>query len=265
MLDKLHKNRLSKSRPDKSSIYTNVYMSYTRTDYDKLYDDVVVMIPTLNEAGAIGKTIKDVQDHVPGCRIVVVDSYSGDGTGDIATKTGATVVLAPRGGKGLAVRSALPGILSQDPCSKPFAKLVMIDGDFTYPALYIQGAVRFLDTGSDVVMGYRSKREPGAMSRINVIGNWGLSVIAGMVSRMMVKDVCTGLWGFRVDALKRFQLTGDKFTLEADLFTQAVRTKCKIKQMPIGYRARLEHSVTHLGVRDGLDIAAFLVKERFRS
>jgi len=71
------------------------------------------------------------------------------------------------------------------------------------------------------------------------------------------------MWGFRRDALKKFKLTSPKFTLEADFFVNAVKTKCNITQIPISYRARVDGSLPKLKVSDGFDIGWFLIKKRF--
>jgi len=53
--------------------------------------DVTVVIPTLNEAGAIGRVIGELKG-LGYDDILVVDGYSSDGTRDIATRSGARVV-----------------------------------------------------------------------------------------------------------------------------------------------------------------------------
>ncbi len=221
--------------------------------------DVVVLIPTLNEVETIGQTIKDVLGCVPGCKVLVLDSYSKDGTAGRASRAGATVVYAPTGGKGVAVRSVLGDIMAE----YPRCQYVMLDGDATYPARYIPDILEELNNGADVVMGYRSVREQGAMSKINIIGNFGLSLLASILYKRRVRDVCTGLWGFGRGVLERFTITSGRFTLEADLFVNAERTKCKIKQIPIEYKVRPLGGSSKLGTVDGLKIGWFLVRSRF--
>jgi len=222
------------------------------------YGSTLVMIPTLNEEEAIGDTIDDVNAHVDSCQIVVVDGYSDDRTKDIALDKGALVIDAPRG-KGLAVRTVLPVILGQF----AFRWLVMLDGDFTYPAKYIPLLVRSMEHGADVVMGYRRYLEKGSMTTVNRIGNCGLSILASLLYWTPVNDLCTGLWGIHKPALRMMSLTSDRFTLEADLFVNTVRNGFVLDQIPIEYRARQQGSNTKLMVKDGLEIGWFLVKGRF--
>lgn len=221
-------------------------------------DNLVVMIPTLNEAPTIKETIDDVREFVPQARVLVIDSESPDGTATIASKTGADVIVAPVGGKGLAVRTVLPEIL----VSYPSRYYVMMDGDFTYPAKHIPALVEELKKGADVVIGYRRYPEKGALSRTNRVGNWGLSIIASILFGMRVRDLCSGMWGFRREALSKFVITSDRFTLEADLFINARRLGCGIAQVPIRYRARTGTNRSKLRPSDGVEIAKFLLRSR---
>lgn len=223
------------------------------------HKDIVVLIPTLNESKAIGQTIDDVFKYVPRCRIAVLDSYSFNDTVGIAKSKGAVVIKAPKGGKGIAVRSVLPQIITS--CRGDY--YVMVDGDFTYPAKHLPEIIKNLDNGVDVVIGYRHKRAKGSMSRINTIGNCGLSILASILYGVHVKDVCSGMWGFRRNVLSRYNITSDGFTLEADLFVNTIRNRCKLTQIPIEYRARLDGSVAKLGIKDGFKIAWFLIRGRF--
>ncbi len=224
-----------------------------------IHSDTVVLIPTLNEAAVIGQTVEDILKWVPGCQPLIIDSYSTDGTAGIARKAGATVVYAPIGGKGVAVRTVLPEIMAEYPCKQ----LVMLDGDATYPAKHIPEVLLELGNGADVVLGYRAVRERDSMTQANIIGNYGLSLLASVLYGQRVRDVCTGLWGFRREALESFTLTSNRFTLEADLFVNAMRNRCRIKQIPIEYKARPEGSTSKLSIKDGLEIGWFLVRSRF--
>ncbi len=78
-----------------------------------------------------------------------------------------------------------------------------------------------------------------------------------------MRDVCSGMWGFRKESLEKFNLVSNGFTLEADLFVNSIANKCVIFQTPIHYRKRSGGS-PKLKIWDGFKIAWFLVKERFK-
>ena len=60
-----------------------------------------VIIPTYNEAPAIGRLVADLQRHAPPgtAEIIVVDAHSPDGTAAAARQAGARVLLAPQPGR----------------------------------------------------------------------------------------------------------------------------------------------------------------------
>lgn len=218
--------------------------------------EVTVILPAFNEERSIGATIEEIRALPLKTRIFVIDNLSEDNTAEIAYQKKAYVFYELTKGKGYAVRRGFGFART------PF--VVMLNSDCTYPAKYIVEAYNILKGGNaDIVMGYRKYKEGGSMSRLNKFGNWCLSWLASILYCHYVRDVCTGFWVFRREALQGFNLTSAGFTLEADMFVNAVRQNCKIAQIPIGYRARLGGSDAKLIVWDGFKIGWFLIKRRF--
>lgn len=214
-----------------------------------------ILLPALNEAASIGDVIDEIRKYCPLSEITVVDSKSTDKTRDVAIDKRVTLLIAPRG-KGAAVRYAF-GKLDAN-----YEKIVMLDSDGTYPAVYIPFLFKILDH-YDVVVGYRNRKEKGSMSFLNVVGNFGLSLLASILYGYRMRDVCSGMWGFRKESLEKFNLVSNGFTLEADLFVNSIANKCIIFQTPIHYMKRSGGS-PKLKIWDGFKIAWFLVKERFK-
>ncbi len=217
--------------------------------------DVTVLLPAFNEEKSIGKVIQEINALSLNYEILVVDNKSTNGTKAEATALGAKVLYEGKKGKGNAVRTGFKHI-------KTFF-VVMVDSDFTYLAKHLPEMIRSLDDGADVVIGYRHERAKGSMTFMNRMGNWGLSMIASMLYGVYVRDVCSGMWGFRREALSRYKLSSNGFTLEADFFVNTVRNGFKLAQIPIEYRARLDGSVAKLGIKDGFKIGWFLIRKRF--
>lgn len=213
--------------------------------------DVTILLPAFQEEEAIGKVIDDIRSVLPECRILVAYHPSTDGTEDILAQKGVDWITENKRGKGYAVRTAIRSIRS------PF--VIMMDADFTYPAKHIP---ELLENLEDVTLGYRHKREPGAMSSANFFGNRVLSLLASILFRRRVYDVCSGMWAFKKEVLDEFELESGGFTLEVDLFVNCVRNKCKINQIPIEYRGRLDGSLPKLRIMDGIHIGLFLIKKR---
>jgi dolichol-phosphate hexosyltransferase len=95
---------------------------------------------------------------------------------------------------------------------------------------------------------------------VNIVGNTLLTLLAQLLFHVKISDVCTGLWGFRRDAIRRLELAARGFELEADLFAESVLKGCSVAEIPITYRARHDRPKL-VSLRDGLKISAFLFKK----
>ena len=224
-------------------------------------ETVAVVIPTLNEEHSIGKVIDDVPVAdllTNGLETVVyvIDGLSTDNTREIAVEKGATIILEEREGKGSAIRTAFKSIRAE--------YAIMVDGDDTYPIEMATEMTRLLKD-YDVVIGSRLKGtiEPGAMTKLNVVGNVLLSLLAWALFGARVSDVCTGFWGYRGDAIRRLELAAHGFELEADMFAECARNGLRIAELPITYRARADRPKLS-SLRDGVKIGLFLCKRRLQ-
>lgn len=251
---------------------------------------IVVMIPTLNEGRSLGKVIDTIpiEDfHARGfmVEVIVVDGRSKDDTREVAMSRGARVYIQEGKGKGLGVRQAFSLSHPQEVVLRALSGkegtisdmyvlstlldsqyLLMLDGDGTYPSKYLADVVAALEEGSDVVMGSRFRGEirPGAMSKLNYFGNLALSGTASFVYMHPCTDVCTGLWGFRLDAIRAMDLDSERFELEAEMFAVSVRNGLKIKEIPITYYPR-EGESKLVPINSGTMIFRKLLSRRFSS
>jgi glycosyltransferase involved in cell wall biosynthesis len=227
-------------------------------DGDEATETVAVVIPTLNEERSIGKVIDsvpvaDLLQNGLKTAVYVIDGRSTDTTREIAVEKGATIILEERKGKGLAVQTAFKAITAD--------YTIMVDGDDTYPIEMVMEIIRLLKK-YDVVIGSRLNGtiEPGAMSTLNVIGNTLLTLLARALFSINVTDVCTGLWGYRGEAIRRLELEAHGFEIEADMFGECARKGLRFAEIPIRYRARADQAKLS-SLRDGLKIGSFLCRK----
>jgi dolichol-phosphate mannosyltransferase len=223
-------------------------------------ETVAVVIPTLNEERSIGKVIDgvpvaDLLQNGFETAVYVIDGQSTDNTREIAVEKGAQVILADGKGKGSAIQMGFKSITAD--------YAIMIDGDDTYPIEMATEMTRLLQT-HDVVIGSRFKGtiEPGAMTRLNIVGNVLISLLARTLFDAHNSDVCTGFWGYRSDAIRRLELAARGFEIEVDMFVECMRKGLRIAELPITYRAR-EDQPKLSSLRDGVKIGLFLCKRRF--
>jgi len=205
-----------------------------------------VLLPSRNEAESIGAIITEIRETCPkSWGIIVVDSDSTDGTAGIAQTMGAEVIRAPRG-KGAAMRYAFPRVSAD--------YVLMLDADCTYPPHHLPQIVRRLEAGAVVVMGARAAWQGNAWPWGNRWGNVFITWLANRLYGTQLRDLCTGMWGFRREFLAQLQqhLSAPHFTLEADLFVSSHRLGVDPVNVPITYRprtgARKIHRLDHLKI-----------------
>ena len=222
---------------------------------------VSIILPALNEAETIGRVIQEIpreklEQEGYQVEVVVVDNNSTDQTAGIAAEKGARVIAESRKGKGRAVRTAFEQVNADF--------VFMLDADYTYPATYIPDMLKLLNQGYSVVIGSRlkGKREKGSISRLNIIGNHLLTLMAKVLYQARISDVCTGYWGFRGEVIPKLNLSAEGFNLEAELFSQVAKKGYRIGEVPINYRCRSSTSKLH-SIKAGLSIARTLIARRF--
>ena len=223
---------------------------------------VSIVIPTLNEEETIGKVIDEIpKENIERwgyqVEILVADNNSSDKTREIAAERGAKVIIEPARGKGRAIRTAFKA------ASGDF--IFMLDADYTYPAIYISKMLEVLREGSDVVIGSRLRGQigEGAMSKLNVVGNHLLALMASTLYRTRISDLCTGYWGLTKEVVSKLELNAIGFELEAEMFVQIAKKGYKIAEVPIFYRRRASPSKLN-SLRDGFKIGRTLLKKRFQ-
>lgn len=223
--------------------------------------EILIVLPTLNEEPTIGRVIDEIpRKALEGAgysvKVLVVDGNSTDRTREIAAEKGASLIVERRRGKGIAVSRALSAVEADF--------IFMLDADYTYPAGYIPDMLKLLDTHHAVIGSrMRGRRERGAMSRLNLVGNYLLSLIATVFYGKKISDVCSGFWGFRGEVVKNLPLRASAFDLEAEIFGQLTRRGYSIAEIPIDYRKRLSPPKLR-SLRDGTRIGWALVTRRFR-
>ena len=221
---------------------------------------VCIIIPALNEAETIGAVIDEIPKHVIAQKgyqieVMVIDNGSTDRTRQIAEAKGAKVVVEPKRGKGRAMRTALK-ITDAD-------FIFMLDGDYTYPPSHIAEMLELLHRDYPVVIGSRLKGqiEKGAISRLNVVGNRLLTLMANILYRTKISDLCTGYWGLRGEVIPNLALSANGFDFEAELYTQVAKKGYQIGEVPIYYRRRKSPPKLN-SIRDGLKIGWALIRKR---
>lgn len=194
---------------------------------------VAVVIPALNEAGAIGDVLRAIDRSLVDV-VVVADNGSTDGTGVVAARGGALVVVESRRGYGSACLKALA-----EPAVQGAERIVFLDGDGSDDPAEIPEVLAPLDRGADVVIGSRvlGHAEPGALTFAQRAGNR----LACALVRRFWGVAYTDLGPFRSvtrRALERLDMSDPDFGWTIEMQVKAARLGLDVVEVPVSRRNR---------------------------
>lgn len=199
------------------------------------FGTVAVIIPALNEAEALPSVLSAIPSWV--AHTIVADNGSTDGTGDVARRLGAQVVVEPRRGYGSACLRALAAL-------PPVDIVVFLDGDASDDVTEMAMIVAPVAAReADFVLGSRvlGDRETGALTPQQVFGNW----LACTLIRLIWKHRFTDLGPFRAirfDALQRLRMADPDYGWTVEMQVRAAQCGLVCKEVPVRYRRRIGRS-----------------------
>ncbi len=194
---------------------------------------VAVIIPTLDEAAAIGAVLAAIPRHAVD-RMIVADSGSSDRTVERARAAGAEIMTELRRGYG---RACLAGAIAANDCDI----LVFLDGDGSDPAERIPALLEPIADGRyDFVIGSRTRgrREPGSMSAHQIIAGHAV----GLVLRLRYGVGYTDMGPFRAirrQALGQLGMREMTFGWNLEMQMRAARAGLRILEIPVEHRRRI--------------------------
>lgn len=198
---------------------------------------LTVSMITMNEEGAIGKVVKDIQRVAPGAEILVVDS-SKDRTPEIAAELGCRVLRQfPPKGYGPAMDRALREASGE--------VVLTLDCDDTYPVEAIPEFMRHIEEGYDLVDGSRVRTRPKAMPFANFIANRVFAFTARMLCGIKTTDLHSGMRAYRTDMLKQVEWDPQGPALPVELLLRPYKMGFKVLEIPIDYRERIGTTTLH--------------------
>ena len=215
---------------------------------------VTVVVPARNEAANLPGLFETLP---PVYELILVDGNSVDGTAEVARRFRPEVrVLRQRGrGKGGAMVEGLAASTGD--------VTVFIDADGSNETGEVERFVAALVHGADLAKGSRFLERGGSIdiTRIRKLGNAAIRMWVNWQYGTRFTDVAYGfnaLWTHHRDVL-RLDCTG--FEIETLMNIRAARAGLVIQEVPSfeGRRA-IGHTNLH-AVRDGIRIAAVLVRE----
>ena len=166
---------------------------------------VVVIVPALNEAEAVGDVVRSVRRVMPGVPVVVIDDYSEDATATVAESAGASVVRLPvHLGAGGCVQTGYKMAYELG-----YDYVIRVDGDGQHEAADIPRILdALISTGAEVVIGSRFLGRDGKHTSFpRLVGIAFFRILLRLILGTPIHDPTSGFVGVNRAALQVFSRT----------------------------------------------------------
>jgi dolichol-phosphate hexosyltransferase len=221
--------------------------------------DVTVIIPAKQEAQSLGGVIDRTRRYASD--VLVIAGRSTDGTAEVASRSGASVMADAGRGKGRAIRQAIPHI--RTPVT------VFLDADGSHDPEDIPLLVEPILAGeADHVVGSRLR---GGSSELHggfdeFLRLAGSSFITACINRRFdcrISDSQNGFRAIRTAVLRELDLRENTTTIEQEMTIKTLRGGWRLAEVPSHEHPR-SHGASHIRVwRDAPRYGYSLVKYLF--
>ena len=214
---------------------------------------VSVIIPTYNEAQAIGRVLSDLPSDLVN-EVLVVDSNSKDGTVEIARKMGARVIQEPRRGYGRACLTGLAHV------TKPEV-VVFLDGDYSdRPSELPILLAPIVEGRADITLGSRlgAQNNLGALPWHAAFGNRLAAALINLIYGLQISDLGPFRAG-RADVLRRLALEEPTYGWAVEMILKGALAGFRVIEVPVSYHPRIGKSKISGTLKGTLGAAWFIL------
>jgi glycosyltransferase involved in cell wall biosynthesis len=214
---------------------------------------VSVIIPTHNEAQAIGRVLADLPRELV-TEILVVDSNSTDGTPDLALKMGARVIREPCRGYGRACLTGLANTENPD-------VVVFLDGDYSDRPSELPIILEPIAEGrADITLGSRLQRRSSAAALPwhQVFGNRLAAGLIHLLYGLKISDLGPFRAG-RADVLRALALEEATYGWAVEVILKGAIAGVRIEEVPVSYYPRIGKSKISGTLRGTLGAGWFIL------
>ena len=197
---------------------------------------VSIIIPTHNEAHAIGRVLADLPSGLT-TEVIVVDSNSSDGTPEIAANMGARVIQEPRRGYGRACLTGLANVNAPD-------VVVFLDGDYSdRPSELPILLAPIIENRADITLGSRlaSQHIPGALPWHAAFGNRLAASLIRILYRLKISDLGP-FRAARADVLRALALEETTYGWAVEMILKGTLAGFRVVEVPVSYYPRIGKS-----------------------
>jgi len=215
---------------------------------------VSVVIPTLNEAGSILEAITTIERelHYPK-EIIVVDGNSTDGTIQIVKDTNCKLIIEPRRGYGIALRTGFKHAKGDI--------VVMVDGDGTYEFRHINRLLeKMQETDAELVLATRMYDPNKAMGLMNFIGNKVITFCYDFFYKQFLSDTQSGFRVISRSAIEKSDFHMDDMAFATEMLVEFAKKGFKMIEVHSTYKSRKYGKTKMRKVKSGIEIFATMVR-----
>jgi glycosyltransferase involved in cell wall biosynthesis len=197
---------------------------------------LLVIVPAMNEAGAIGSVVREVKECVPGVPVLVIDDSSIDSTIQLAREAGAEVLPMPHHlGIGGCVQAGYKLAYELG-----FEYVIRVDGDGQHDPRDIPRILeRLKKSGAEMVIGSRFVSENGQRTgAVRSIGIRFFRMVLRPILGKPVYDPTSGFVGVNRRALDVFSRSFPLDYPEIEALVVLQRRRFRFEEVPCRFRPR---------------------------
>ncbi|HXA52068.1 MAG TPA: glycosyltransferase family 2 protein [Candidatus Acidoferrum sp.] len=199
-------------------------------------DRLLVIVPALNEAGAIGAVVREVKECVPGVPVLVIDDSSSDATIQKAKEAGAEVLPMPHHlGIGGCVQAGYKLAYELG-----FDYVIRVDGDGQHDARDIPRILECLKkSGAEMVIGSRFLSDNGSKTgAVRSLGIQFFRLVLRPILGKPVYDPTSGFVGVNRRALDVFSRSFPLDYPEIEALVVLQRRRFRFEEVACRFRPR---------------------------
>ncbi|MDN5513197.1 MAG: glycosyltransferase family 2 protein [Acinetobacter sp.] len=210
-----------------------------------------VVLPAKNEAGAIGETIKKIQQLNMIDEIIVVNDGSTDTTQLVAESAGAKVISHPYSkGNGAAIKTGARAATGD--------VIVFMDADGQHDPQDIARLIGKIEHGYDLVVGARQRGSQASVGR--GLANSLYNKLATYMTEHPVEDLTSGFRAVRAEKFREFlYLLPNGFSYPTTSTMAFFRAGYSVAYVPIHAAKRIGKSHIH-PIKDGIRFFLIIFK-----
>jgi len=215
---------------------------------------VSVVIPTLNEAGNIREALETLDRELAYPKeIIVVDGNSTDGTIEIVKDTNCKLIIEPRRGYGVALRTGMKAAKGD--------VVIMVDGDGTYEVKHVNRLLqRLVETDAEMCLATRMYDPDKAMGLMNFVGNKIITFCFNMLYKQNLSDTQSGFRAISHSAIEKLDFKETDMAFATEMLAKFAKKGFRMVEVPSSYKIRKYGKTKLKPFSSGIEIFATILK-----